>query len=115
MNRFGWFSAVAQILLLIGNDQTVRVQSHVFVFWAWSWKQAHRKALRRGKMEEDEYPNCLGEPVRFRLIKIEFLDCLGPLLCGNRKVHIEPGLFRKVTDYSSPLHPELLYPGHTGV
>jgi hypothetical protein len=112
-----WYSASLKYAVLIETVGTSTMTRSVVLVRAHDWTEGRAKALETGRSHETTYLNGDGKQVRWALVAIETLDCLGPLLEDGREVYYEPRSPAPDEDYAfdTSFCPQDSEPGQTGV
>jgi len=81
-----FYSARLLFIILVASG-TGRKRNHydesVIVFRAKDFGHAFKRALQLGRAQETDYKNDKGQRVRWALVEIRNLDCVGPKMDGK--------------------------------
>ncbi|MFB9903158.1 DUF4288 domain-containing protein [Allokutzneria oryzae] len=91
-----WFSASARYAVIVECDGLDLIARSVWVFsqpdtGERMWADAHEKALRIAREQEDVYRNVNGRRVHWKLVDVQTLDLLGETVTDGREVYSELG------------------------
>jgi hypothetical protein len=109
-----YWSARLTFIVLV-NDGRLRKRhtydDSVVVFRARDFCHAFDRALELGHSQETEYRNVYGQKVRWALVKVVKLQCVGPRLDGREiSSLLEVRRSKEPIPYNRRFHPERLKP-----
>jgi hypothetical protein len=109
------FYSARLLFIILVDDGRPKKKNHfdesVVVFRAKNFSGAFKRALKLGKSQETDYKNHKGQRVRWALVDILNLDCVGNKIDGNEvasKLHYRTQ--KKPIPANKKFHPERAKP-----
>lgn len=112
-----FYSARLLYIILIDNQRSRRRNDYdetVVLFRANDFDHAFKRALELGRAAETRYVNDRGQTVRWALVEVVTLDCVGPSVEGREvasKLHVRTTL--KPVPFSTRFRPERSRPNQS--